>query len=234
MDSHNAFSHKVPVSRGYSTQFEDHEDLIHKFARKAFGRLQSAHDNMMTYDDVFQEMSVAYIQAAKAWKPDYGVTFTAYLGRAIWNNFNHLADKLIERSVSVPILSIEEMEFRSRSDETIGGNCSFLEYLYADDDGVTESAETTVGAKEESLKNFESLSELSKQVIGELLSPSDDLKMAHTALLEHAQFAQSIGESIKPPPSQINFRFVIKHLAIQPSRATRVRDELKRVYGVQM
>lgn len=82
------------VKRGFRTDFAAHRDFIMKFAHKAWGRLVDAGVNM-PFDDVFQELSVIYCRVKEKYNPELGITFTAYLGRAMQNDFNKLADKLI-------------------------------------------------------------------------------------------------------------------------------------------
>ena len=75
------------ANRAYSTDFSAHRNLIYKLALKGWGRLQAA-GVVMDVEDVFQEMSLIYCKAAEGYDPKHGITFTAYLGRAIWNDFN--------------------------------------------------------------------------------------------------------------------------------------------------
>lgn len=92
--------------RAYSTAFEDHKQLIHQMARKGYLRLQGAHISI-DYEDVFQEMCVTYAKAVNKYNPEYGVTFTAYLGRAIWNEFNSFAEREITHKIELCSVSIE-------------------------------------------------------------------------------------------------------------------------------
>lgn len=102
-------------SRAYSTEFSAHKALICRMAQKGWGRLQNA-GVVMDYDDVFQEMSLIYCKAAAGYDPSKGFTFTAYLGRAIWMDFNKFAEKLINDQCGLGLVRIEsigndEMDF---------------------------------------------------------------------------------------------------------------------------
>lgn len=83
----------LQANRAYSTDFAAHRDLICKLARKGWGRLQAA-GVVIDYDDVFQEMSLIYCKAAERYDATKGFTFTAYLGQAIWHDFNKVAQRL--------------------------------------------------------------------------------------------------------------------------------------------
>lgn len=80
--------------RAYSTDFAEHQGLLSKMAYKGYLRLQQA-GVATEYDEVFQEMSLIYCKAASHYDPSKGFTFSAYLGQAIWHDFNKYAEKLI-------------------------------------------------------------------------------------------------------------------------------------------
>lgn len=102
-------------NRAYSTDFSAHRDLICKLAQKGWGRLQAA-GVVIDFDDVFQEMSVIYCKAADRYDPTKGYTFTAYLGQAIWNDFNKVATRLTNDQCGLGLVRIgdigdDEMDF---------------------------------------------------------------------------------------------------------------------------
>lgn len=99
---------QTELKRGYSTQYEDHQGLIHKFARKGWGRLTSLGVSI-DYEDVFQEMSVTYCRAASKFDPSRGFTFSAYLGQAIWHDFNKLAQRFENELSGLGFTRIEDM-----------------------------------------------------------------------------------------------------------------------------
>lgn len=99
---------KTTNMRAYSTEFSDHRDLICKMAQKGWGRLQSA-GVVIDFDDVFQEMSISYLKAARCFNPEVGFTFTAYLGRAIWNEFNKFAERLIRDQCGLGLVRVQDI-----------------------------------------------------------------------------------------------------------------------------
>lgn len=101
-------STQTKTRRGYSTEFEDHRGLIANFAVRGMMRLQRA-GVTLDFDDVFQEMSVIYCRAAAKYNPEAGFTFTAYLGRAIWLDFNKVAERLINEQLGLGLVRVEEL-----------------------------------------------------------------------------------------------------------------------------
>lgn len=81
-------------NRAYSTEFSAHRGLISRIAYKGYVRLQQAGVSV-ELDDVFQEMSLIYVKAAERYDATKGFTFGAYLGQALWHDFNKYAEKLI-------------------------------------------------------------------------------------------------------------------------------------------
>jgi len=67
-------------------RFEDHKGIVHMQAK--FG-LRWAHGVglAMDYDDMFQEASVAFVQAAAGFDPDKGIKFSAYFTMAAFSQF---------------------------------------------------------------------------------------------------------------------------------------------------
>lgn len=96
------------VKRGYRTDFSSHRGMILTMARKGWGRLQEA-GVVMDFDDVFQEMLVIYCKVVKGYDASKGITFTAYLGRAIWNDFNKFAERLINDQCGLGLVRVSEI-----------------------------------------------------------------------------------------------------------------------------
>jgi RNA polymerase sigma factor (sigma-70 family) len=144
--------------RAFDSSFEAHKGLIHKFARKAYGRLVQA-GVTIDYEDIFQEMSVTYVKAANKYDPTVGTSFSAYLGRAIWNDFNKFAE--IETDHSNNIGSVGDFE----DDEE---NMSFYEIV---DSGVA-SPEQYAEIKQDIRVSARRLSRNANILVSQLLNPS--------------------------------------------------------------
>lgn len=82
------------LSRTYSTRFEDHKGLLYKLATQCYGRLRGAGITAMEFEDVQSELNIAYVKASRGFDASLGISFGAYLGRACFNHFNKLAERL--------------------------------------------------------------------------------------------------------------------------------------------
>lgn len=80
--------------RGFSTRYEDHKGLMYRFAMRCYARVRGSGISALEFDDVLSEMSVSYTKALKSYDPARGITFSAYLGRCCFNDFNKLMEKL--------------------------------------------------------------------------------------------------------------------------------------------
>lgn len=94
--------------RGYSLDIADHHGLITKLAQRGLWRLQRA-GVVTDFEDVFQDMSVSYVKAKLGFDALMGFTFTAYLGRAIWQDFNRVAERLINDQIGLGLVRMEDM-----------------------------------------------------------------------------------------------------------------------------
>lgn len=84
----------APIGRAYSTKFEDHKGLMIKIARNCYARARSSKISSLEFDDVLGEMHYAYVKASQGYDPERGITFGAYLGRACYNQFNKVMERL--------------------------------------------------------------------------------------------------------------------------------------------
>ena len=217
---------KSPVnqSRGYSTNYEDHVGLLHKLAKRGYAWLEAAHSHL-DYEDVYQEMCVGFVKAVEKWNPERGITFSAYMGTAAWNNFIKVAKKRIDEKVGLNVVSYDSL------DEDEDG--SFAEdVLLADSDA--EHVLDALIRKQEARLRIRHLSDNARAIIKELISPSAELVEAHEGLLEHYALAHqmglSVGYRVHNAPS---VTFIGRFLNIPKPRVEKIRDELHRVFGVK-
>lgn len=69
-----------------SLRFEDNIGLVHFQAKRGFRWALSA-GVAMNYDDLFQEASVAFLIAARGFKPELGIKFSAYYTQVAFSQF---------------------------------------------------------------------------------------------------------------------------------------------------
>ena len=204
----------MTASRAFSTDFNDHVNLVHTFARKGWGRMIAAQVNV-EYEDVFQEMSVTYTKAARSYDPSKGFSFTSYVGRAIWNEFNRYAEKYIGEQTELGLISAQDV-----NDEH-----SFEDYYESIDSGVATPEEQLI-RKQEMLNNLRGLSPTAKFLAAQLMTPAPELQEAFE---EHrAALIEKNGRAAR----EMGLRFIGNHFGIKDGRLNDAINELKSVYGV--
>lgn len=222
---------KSPVTRSRSVNFKDHERLVHMLARKGYARLQALKISVLDYEDVFQEMSMSFVRAADKWNPDFGTSFTAYFGRAAFNDFNKVVERLTERAAPVFLLGDHiPADGRCHEDPTEG---EIVEYLLTAEGGFAESTEDAVARREDALRNFKKLTRTTQELVEELIDPSQDIEAAFGAVQEHFLHAKTLGEKPDiPKPRSINLTFIAKQKGLSQTSLRRAISELKAVYEV--
>lgn len=212
------------TGRAYQTDFALHANLIHTFARKGFARLQAA-NVPIDYEDVYQDMCISFTKAQKSYNPETGFSFTAYFGRAIWNDFNKIADKAIRERVELGLCALEDM-----SPEDDGGDA--LEFVIAEVDGG-EAPDELIERRQEFLARFgevmRSVSPNTRKVIVQFMAPTEALREIHAARRAHYEWSMKLGKPTKGIPEQITLDFIVRELIADSSERTQVRQELKDV-----
>lgn len=201
---------ETPGGRGYSTQFVDHEGLLHKFARSGFARLQKAKVTWVDYDEVFGKMSMSFVEAEQKFDPQRGWTFAAYLGRVCMNNFNKWAADLIAEQTTCGYIRVSELS--TEGDE--GGETDFYEVMGGED----ESPEDIIERLDYIHKARRSLSADAKLVVRELAAPC-------------AALEQAVSESRRESAS---VAFICRFLGFSATRIKRVKQELTEKFGVEL
>jgi DNA-directed RNA polymerase specialized sigma24 family protein len=205
-----------PPSRAFSTNYQDHIGLVHQFARKGWGRMIAAHV-AVEYEDVVQEMSVTFTKAVRAYDPEKGITFSAYVGRAIWNDFNRYAQKHIDEQMGLGLRSVEQVTVEGGDHES-----NIFDAISSPDRGPEEALER----KQEILENLRSLTPTARFIAAQLISPDPALEAAFD---EHARTTkEETGRGVLA----MNLRFIGEHFQIDPKRLTAAIKELKTRYGV--
>lgn len=169
----------MSTPRNRSIKFEDHQALIHRDARRYHARIMGARIMGVDYDDVFGELCLAFVPAARGYDPESQWTFTAYLGICMRNHFNKLAKKwMLEQygaenpvegvnTWGVGYISIEDVAATKNED-----GVSFSFDLFVDEVGQTpEQAYSTI-TEIESMLSDGTLSVETRVYVSMLLDPS--------------------------------------------------------------
>lgn len=92
--------------------FKGNVGLVHLIARKCYG-WTSALGVSVDYEDVFQDVSVAFVTAATSFDPTQGIKFSAYLTRAAMNEVR----KTVGRFTGLKRLNDTEKQALAKLDE---------------------------------------------------------------------------------------------------------------------
>lgn len=218
--------------RSYSVDINNHMGLIHKFARKAYGRLEQARV-IIDYEDVYQDMCVTFTKASQKWNPEAGVSFTAYLGTSIWNEFNKFAEKEINFNMKLGMRSVDDMEESARCAGTLFNDTDFLDGIVANV-GYVKSSEEIVSHANDLRKKIRRLSKPAKLVLLDLISPSSAVKTAHKRVRDYSKVLRERGASYQQYPLDINFHFISQHRQISRYEMRRIKTELGSVFEVEI
>ena len=101
------------LSNNKMPKFEDYERLTRQLAGKAHRRLKAAGVTTQ-FEDVYQEVSVSFVMASRAFKPESNNKFSTYFVRSVWNNINKFVDAEV-RNRRLGDLSIDEEQVEGKS-----------------------------------------------------------------------------------------------------------------------
>lgn len=186
--------------RAYSTNYNDHSGLLRKLALRGWGRLTAANVHM-DLEEVYQEMCVAFCKAAEKYDAERGITFTAYLGRAVWNEFNKFANRAITEQVELNLTSFECMSASNDDEE--------LDIFEAIDSGEW-TPEQYLSAAQQFRENMKALGPTAKFIIGKLLNPDDELLAALEAKRVAAEEERAKGK-VASGRREVSIKLIAEH-----------------------
>lgn len=211
----------LQANRAYSTDFNAHRDLICKLAQKGWGRLQQA-GVVIDFDDVFQEMSVIYCKAAERYDPSKGFTFTAYLGQAIWHDFNKVAARLTNDQCGLGLLRIEDM-----GDEE-------MDYYEMLPDTSLTPEESLINSRAFT-DNMRSLPLTERRVVGELLRQATPRYDESGQVIDpEVEFTSSTGKLVKKRKSELSLSEIMALLKLSRKQAAEARVRIGEAFGVSL
>jgi hypothetical protein len=206
------------VTKSTSTRFEDHTGMLHKLAKRGWGRLLEA-GVTLPYEDVFQFMCESFVMCQSKYDPSTGFSFGAYYGRSCWNNFNKWAERQIDEKHTLGMVSVEELT--GGVGEDAGDALEFCDFGQEEDD-AHDSPEEILEARQESHRAARALSPTAKRVVALLVHHTQEL----LAFVE-AHNARGMKRIVN-----INLNVIFNFLEI--TNKAGVKAELERVYGVTL
>lgn len=222
-------------SRAFDTRFEAHSALIHKLARKGYGRLLGAGVSI-EYEDVYQEMCLIYSKTVHIddeghmkYDPTRGISFSAYLGRAIWNDFNKFAERQIAEVTELGLRSVEELAEQCEDD--------FANPYSAIDSG-DPSPEECFEAIQEFLHGISELHRTDRVahfLVAKLIDPSDDLVDALNRERQEAERVRASGENKRQiAPRDVTLNLIARHYKLDALEVRNAKRKLSGIYGVSL
>ena len=215
------------LDKKFSVEFADHQGLIHKLTKKCWGRLQELKIYDHEYEDVFQINCIAYVKVSRAFNPELGYGFGAYLGRAIYNEFNKYAEKIINEKIELNLQSYEDYAGED------GDDFDFMSVHIADP-SILNAVENNHIIGDEARECINKLSSTSKLIVRELLSPSIGLQKSFDGMKAHSELAKDLGEKYIRVPQTINIRAIKLHYGIKHRDMEVVKREFKEFLGVSL
>lgn len=208
--------------RAFSTDYEQHAPLIHKFARKGYGRLVQANVNI-DYEDVYQEMCLTFTLALNKYDPARGISFSAYFGRAIWHQFNRFAEREIQEKLEICSASIDDMA------HTVDSDNNSMDIYEAIASGKPSPEEVLIAKQDAVERNGMCRSAVSRIFIRELMHPSQRVLDAFAEQKERLTSAEN-----RKAPKEIDLQLIAETYGISKKDAKAAKEQLNRIYGLKI
>ncbi len=155
--------------------------LVDCVARKGYARIQKI-GGSYDYEDLFQDLSITFINAYKKFDESKGNQFSTYFITAAHNRINTLADKIFEERSRFGVRSFEEM--------SIDG-CDVYEIL---DVNGSVAPEVMIDAYSYLTKAIAKLSPVAATMAQWMLEPPDFVLREVKAAMDHVQYARDSGQ----------------------------------------
>lgn len=158
-------------------RYEDHVGLTHKLAKRAFAWAASFQASL-TYEDVLQEMAIAFMQASRAFDPERGFAFSTLYSRCATTHFKKVMEKEMRGTC----------RYMDRDSGRIeGGGVVSVESLVAADDegadpyefldlGASASPEQLLELKQEIAAGRRRLNPTAQVILEWMTNPPQELK----------------------------------------------------------
>lgn len=196
-----------------ATDYESCRRLIHWFGSRAYRRLIAAGGRAVEYDDVIQELNIAWTIAREKWNPDMGVPFVAYLKRGMQLAINRFIDRE---------LRFDQNASHSLQFSALEGESEFSEIVA---DTETHTPEDIVMASLMTEYAFDQLSPLARSVLECVLSPPNELQAELNALQAKKRYAKERGFCVGGV-SEVSLSFVMDFFGLKRNARASIYAEL--------
>lgn len=195
--------------------YEEHRSLIERTARRVQRRLYAAGARTVQFEDIAQELTVAFCIAAERWKPEHNVPFKAYLMRGMYNHVNRWVQSEIDARLNA------EIDLDAEIGEDGGAS---LHELVADDNVL--SPDEALIAKDIHEQIMARLHGRARQFISILANPPEEVMAQVTALRDRSQYARSRGINEGGARSDVASTMVLDLMGCSAQERRSIRDQV--------
>lgn len=216
--------------------FKENIGLVHFHAKRGFARAQQA-GVPLSYDDMFQEASMAFVMAARGFDPEAGVKFSAYYTRAAHSHFSKAIGrftgvKRLTDEMKVEIAERDEENARRRAaaePELPSRHYSIASRNFSDMEGQSDEAgdpfEASIASESQSPEEIietkqlmdramASLSPLANLMVDWLRDPPPELVSELRSQRAHAAVAEEVGVHARAMKEALSLVTVKKFLTM--------------------
>lgn len=201
--------------------FEEHHKLLLKLAHQVHRRAFAAGAASVQFEDVFQEICIAWCQARDAWEPEYNVPFVAFLVRGARNHINRWVGKEI-------IESTARLELDSSSPEID----TELHEVVADNKAV--SADDIVAEQDERRHQRMILSDDALMFVKLLEDPPPHLYAVIEGMKARREYAVSRGKIVGGALKKVNATLVFDLMGCNAQARKKILDEVRAYANVEL
>lgn len=192
--------------------FRDYERLLHKIANEGHRKL-AASGVRMERDDLFQELSLVFVQAQRGFNPNKGFKFSTYLSMACHNRITRLIQRRYRKSEPPPMLSL---------DTTADG--ALVEII---PDGH-ETVEDTLVRAADLEGRMGKLSETTRAVVQAIEDNYEELLKCVEGVKTRVAYGRAHGFN-EPSPRAVGLGIIAAAFGIGRTQMRQISDEIHRV-----
>jgi RNA polymerase sigma factor (sigma-70 family) len=220
-----------------SLDYQANIGLVHFHAKRGFARAQQA-GVPLTYEDMFQEASLAFVLSQRGFDPEAGVKFSAYFTRAAHTQFTKaigkftgikrlndtMKEEIAERDTeNARRRARAEKELPSMRYDVVASNFSDIVAHRESDDGESfeqslmadcQSPEEIVETKQLMEQAMADLSPLASLILDWLRDPPEAMLAELESQRAHAAVAEEAGVSVRGLDDGISLKNVRKFLTL--------------------
>jgi DNA-directed RNA polymerase specialized sigma24 family protein len=196
-------------------EFEQHRKLLLKLAHQVHRRCFNAGASSVQFEDVFQEICIAWCKARDAWSPEHNVPFVAFLVRGARHHLNRWVGK-------------EIMESNSRLNlDATGSDDNDTEFHGLIADPKAEMPDEIIMRADRIREYDQILSQDALQFIRILESPPPQLFAILDATQARREYALSRGVPAAPSQRKVSSALVFDLMGCDKTKRKQVFAELK-------